>query len=1163
MPVLLISILCHHSECISTGKNSLFVFYLVFLFLIRSISTILNRNLVLFQTEIDNKSSDKMKNRITLSFLTIGIVPYLVAQALLAQSLPFKNYSIEDGLVQSTVVSILQDSKGFLWYGTESGVSKFDGITFTNFSAENGFSDSFVYSIMEDRNKNLWFGTFDDGVFCLQDGEFINYTTEDGLVHNRVFAVIEDSKGIIWIGTYEGVSSFQDSTFTNYTTNEGLSHNWVRPVMEDSNGNIWFGTDSGISSFSNGKFTNYYQTDGLAHNRISSIFEDNERNLWIGTFGGVSRFTDGDFANYLTQQGTINDITLDSQGRLFFGTSDGVFVFENDHFRNFTSKGKLVGTDVYSIVEDKEGNLWFGTTSGVSVLSSEMFTNYTVEHGLIENQVWAFTEDSQGRIWFATNGGVSSWKDGEFTHYTSEDGLASDIAMSAVEDSKGNIWFGTDRGLSSFSNSKFTNYIADHGLGSNVVVYAIEDREGSLWFATYRGGVSRFRNGEFTNYAEKEGLQNSVETIFEDRAGTLWFGTTTGGLYSFGDGKFTSYTKEQGLAGDHVFGITEDKDGQLWIATEAGLSCFTGGKFLNYTSKDGLSDNKCIFVIEDDSGFIWVGTKRGLNRFDGKSFKTYTKKDGLASSEMNDTAVFKDSAGDLWFGTVNGASKYNHNLVRPNRIPPPIYLTQFGIFDRDTTLTDGIRLNHNQNYISLGYVGLCFTSPEDVIYSYKLEGLDKDWHISNLRTAQYAFLPPKAYTFKVKARNNDGVWNEEPAEFSFVITPPFWQEWWFRTLIILVILSSAFAWYRRRIKKIEAKRKELEVRVKEKTEAAEALQSALGEVEQLKNRLQDENIYLQDEIKVVHNFENIITRSKALKKVLNRVEQVASTDATVLILGESGTGKELVARAVHKISDRGDRPLVKVNCSALPANLIESELFGHEKGAFTGAIAKKIGRFELANGSTIFLDEIGDLPLELQAKLLRVLQEGEFERLGNPNTIKVDVRVIAATNRDLEKEMEKANFREDLYFRLNVFPIEIPPLRERKEDIALLVNHFIKKFSRKLGKDIETIPQNVIDTLQAYHWPGNVRELENIIERAVIITPGEKLVLGDWLPQASVTSSASHFSTLEDMERDHIIEALEMTGWQVSGEQGAAKILGMNSQTLVSRMKKLQIKRKV
>tara|TARA_B100000315_G_scaffold11110_1_gene10793 strand:+ start:318 stop:2042 length:1725 start_codon:yes stop_codon:yes gene_type:complete len=348
--------------------------------------------------------------------------------------------------------------------------------------------------------------------------------------------------------------------------------------------------------------------------------------------------------------------------------------------------------------------------------------------------------------------------------------------------------------------------------------------------------------------------------------------------------------------------------------------------------------------------------------------------------------------------------------------------------------------------------------------------------------------------------------------------------------------------------------------ITERKKAEEALRIALSEVEQLKNRLQAENIYLQDEIKIQHNFDEILSNSKKIKTVLQKVEQVASTGATVLVLGETGTGKELLARAVHNVSPRKNRPLVKVNCAALPASLIESELFGHEKGAFTGAISRKIGRFELADGGTIFLDEIGDLPLELQAKLLRILQDGEFERLGNPRTMKANVRVIAATNRDLETFVQDRKFREDLYYRLNVFPIKIPPLRERKEDIPLLVKYFIMKYGSKIGKRIEKISEKVMDRLQAYQWPGNVRELENIIERAVIVSQGKQLELGDWVPKTGEVQG-KQLETLEEIEREHIRDILGTTCWRVSGKKGAAKILGLKPTTLESRMKKLNIKR--
>ena len=341
------------------------------------------------------------------------------------------------------------------------------------------------------------------------------------------------------------------------------------------------------------------------------------------------------------------------------------------------------------------------------------------------------------------------------------------------------------------------------------------------------------------------------------------------------------------------------------------------------------------------------------------------------------------------------------------------------------------------------------------------------------------------------------------------------------------------------------------------------LRDALDEVETLKDRLQAENLYLRDEIKVEHNFDEIIGGSAALKTVLGQVEQVAATGATVLILGESGTGKELVARAIHNLSDRRDRPLVKVNCAALPSNLIESELFGHEKGSFTGAIAQKIGRFELAHCGTIFLDEIGELPLEMQVKLLRVLQEQEFERIGGSETIHVDSRVIAATNRDLKRAAASGEFREDLFYRLNVFPVLLPPLRQRTDDIPMLVRNFSARFAIRFGKTIDSIPHEVIEAFQAYHWPGNIRELQNVIERAVILARGSVLHVDEPL-ETEVTEAAPLLqvkSTLEEVERRHITRTLEAANWKISGEGGAAELLGLNPSTLRARMRKLGLNR--
>ena len=373
------------------------------------------------------------------------------------------------------------------------------------------------------------------------------------------------------------------------------------------------------------------------------------------------------------------------------------------------------------------------------------------------------------------------------------------------------------------------------------------------------------------------------------------------------------------------------------------------------------------------------------------------------------------------------------------------------------------------------------------------------------------------------------------------------------------------------------------------TQVAIALENALAfkEIDGLKDRLAVEKLYLEEEIRSEFNFEEIIGDSPSLRRTLSQVELAAPAGTTVLILGETGTGKELIARAIHNLSPRRERTFVKVNCAAIPAGLLESELFGHERGAFTGALTQKIGRFEFADKGTLFLDEVGDLPIELQPKLLRVLQEQEFERLGSNRSVRVDVRVVAATNGDLAQLVEEKKFRSDLYYRLNVFPIVLPPLRDRPEDVPLLVRYFVQKISRRQNKTVEYVPSDVMDALVNYSWPGNVRELENLIERAVLLSPGQELQVPITELKASRSNSlrktwpgestgmvfldnspaalpsAGSPATLEETQRQHILRVLRQTHWRISGSHGAAKLLGIKRTTLQARMRKLGIKRPI
>ena len=342
-----------------------------------------------------------------------------------------------------------------------------------------------------------------------------------------------------------------------------------------------------------------------------------------------------------------------------------------------------------------------------------------------------------------------------------------------------------------------------------------------------------------------------------------------------------------------------------------------------------------------------------------------------------------------------------------------------------------------------------------------------------------------------------------------------------------------------------------------------AVENALvfEKIRELRKRIEDEKVYLEEEIRSEYRFDEIVGTSASLRQVLQQIETAAPTDSTVLIQGETGTGKELVARAIHQLSRRTQGTFVKLNCSAIPAGLLESELLGHERGAFTGALAQRIGRFELAHGGTLFLDEIGELPLELQPKLLRVLQDGQFERLGGTQTLTSDFRLVAATNRDLRAMVNEQKFRADLYYRVNVFPITVPPLRDRPEDIPTLVRYFVQEFATRMAKQIESIPVDVMEALTKYSWPGNVRELRNVLERSVILTSGKRLHVPKDAFDDSAPSEPTGVVPLADAERRHILEALNATNWVIGGSKGAAALLGLKRSTLQSRMEKLQIRR--
>ena len=1201
----------------------------------------------------------------TLNPLFLFLTIFFIAEINLycqSSNLVFEQIFLQHGLSQSIVKCIVQDKEGFMYFGTEDGLNRYDGYTFTvmrnNPEDTNSLSYNDINSICIDSDGNIWIGTFNSGLnkYNPYSKKITRFTYDHNNVntisHDNINSICADSSGIIWVGTDNGLNKLtpKDPEKDEYiierifhqTSDEfSLSNNIVYSLMLDNSENLWVGTADGLNVLNKKNNSTGYSflhfksgssnASSISDNIVRVIYQDSKQNIWIGTDKGLNKVLRNaqnnivGFKKYLNDTRDVNSLSHnqvyamceDKSGKLWIGTNGGglnIFDADDNSFTRYVhdplDKRSLSYNEIRSIYKDKSGTIWIGSYGGgidkVSRGTGEFILyqyrpndNSSLSHPI----VWAIYEDNNDILWIGTHGGGLNKLDRKRNKYeyyrhnpNNKNSLSNDIVRVIYKDREGYLWLGTHGGgINRFNprNNEFIVYQHDPENPGSLALDEIrdiyEDSKGNFWVGTYGQGLDKFdrKNGTFIHYKNdpennKSISNNFVRIIYEDKSGQLWIGTEGGGLNKFDreSNSFEHFTADPNnplsLNSDYIFAIHESPEGVLWLGTwGGGLNKFnTKTKTVeHFTTRNGLPSNSIYGILEDKTGNLWLSTNNGISRFNPttKSFNNYNIKDGLQDNEFNGGSYFKSKSGEMFFGGIKGFNSFFPENIKDNNFIPNIVITSFQKlnkeieFDKPVYSVEEIDLSYKDYVFTFEFAALDFSAPEKNKYAYKMEGLDKDWiyTASSRRFATYTTLPPGEYIFRVKGSNSDGIWNEKGAFVNVIIYPPFWMTWWFRGLILAIIALSVYTLYKKRVKNLEEKRKALFERLEEKTKLSNELQNALSEVEVLKNRLEAENIYLQDEIKLQHDFGSIITQSEELKKVLHQVEQVASTDATVLILGESGTGKELLARALHNISDRNERPLVKVNCSALPANLIESELFGHEKGAFTGAISKKIGRFELADKGTIFLDEIGDLPLELQPKILRVLQEGEFERIGNPKTIKADVRIIAATNRKLSEEIRIGNFREDLYYRLNVFPIFIPPLRNRKEDIPLLINYFVNNFSRKVGKKIETISQGMMEQMIEYSWPGNIRELENIIERAVITSEGSKLILNEILPKKVAFSSVdTELKTLEDLERQHIIKVLEKTNWQVSGDKGAAKILGIKRTTLEARIKRLNIQKK-
>jgi DNA-binding NtrC family response regulator/ligand-binding sensor domain-containing protein len=1071
-------------------------------------------------------------------------------------------FTVQDGLPSSLILQILQDQQGRLWLRTyDEGVCCYDGQQFRTFAAEDGLVDNEVTFMLEDRQGDLWFAT--QKGLCRCDGQrFEIFTAEDGLAEGAVASMLEDQQGRLWCRTQDGqVSRREGGRFLNLAAVGGpLEGTVVHFMLADSRGTLWFATEKeGVIRCEGEAFRRFTPAAGLPHLAVTSIAEDQRGNLWFGTGDGLACFEGRHFKAFTAglPGGAVTVLLVDRRNRVWFTVAQGLSCFDGQQCKTFVAEGPQAHCAVNGALEDHQGQLWFSTQgSGVWRFDGQQLKAFTPREGLGHNRVWGACEDQRGNLWFGTwGGGLNRYDGGRLTSFAREQGLAGEEVEDICQDHQGRLWFATrDGGASCFDGRQFANYTTRQGLAADSLWAICEDRRGRLWLGSNGAGASCFDGERFRTYTTQDGLaHNIVWALCEDGRGRLWFTTQGGGVSCFDGEQFRTYTTQDGLPDNRVWSALEDRQGRLWFATWAGVSCFDGQTFRAYTTADGLAHDNVWCLLEDREGKLWFGTwGGGVSRFDGERFTTFTKQDGLADNNVR--SICQSREGHLWFSTYGGGV---------SRFDGQVFQT---LSRRDGLAHDAVQK------VLQDREGRIWIATEGGVTRYIPGTAPPAIHLRGV-VADRRYEPEESIA--ISASQKLIAFEFQGASFT---TPPR------RLAYVYRLAGREEAWhttYQRRVEysglpvgtytfQVRAVDRDLNYSAPLEVPLIVEPDPQQGRIEGLEAQLG------QGEAQFIGN-------SRALRSAIEQLRAVAQTEMSVLVLGETGTGKGLAARAIHQLSRRQGGPFIQVNCGAIPEGLVESELFGHEKGAFTGAVARRVGRFELANRGTLFLDEVGDLPLEAQQALLQVLQEGTLQRVGGHQTIAVDVRVIAATNRDLRSAMAQGRFREDLFFRLGAFILSLPPLRQRREDIGLLVHHFAERFARHLNRPAPRIEAQVLRYLENYAWPGNVRELEHLVQRAVLLCEDNHIQLADvplWgaalapaLPQARpLSSEASALSSLDDHlarsqsqsqeeERRLVLEALEACNWIVYGPRGAAQLLGIHPERLRRLMRKLGLKR--
>ena len=1041
----------------------------------------------------------------------------------------WRTYSIADGLSSLRIQHIAEDSEGYLWFATwDNGAIRFDGNAFQTFTQQDGLCSDLIITIYMDSQKRLWFGT-SKGV-CWYDGTDFHHLEDDGIAGRTVQSIYDDREGRIWCGGQHTLGYYDGTAFHDIIPlipHWNISHCWG--IAQDPQGHLWFGTEYPIR-FNGTSFHRYEEKEGFSQAEISyAVSQDHTGKVWIGRLGHGDRlwcYADGTFESVqIDLGGWLRKIQCDREGRMWLCTLNGVHYQDGDGFSRFTPADGLPHPKTIAVFQDREHQYWFATWGGVGLYDAHSISIFNLgkmfEFFIEISQI---VQDRRGDIWIGyISPDLSPLRkcivridDGHVTVSGIEQGFDINNCFSIYEDHEGYLWFGGGNGLFRYDGKKIKKITSLAGLGEKSISTITQDSQGQFLFGYWEQGSVKMKEREAflasplrLIYQQDERFQ----TIFSqkkkgnilDRIGTVIAGRNSEVYFHLARHHFSN--DDKGLARWHP---------------EEGL------KF--YGIEDGLTDDRVNDLLLDRDGNLWIATQGGLACFDGSTYRTFTTEDGLPNNRIR--CLFEDSRGHLWFGTDGGVVHYNGQFFQTIKSPHIGPVSQIledrdGTFYFGTTLGSIIRYRQRQTppmirliQVVAGQVyenleeGIVSTIDQDIIFEYK--GMSFSTHPRDM-----------LYVYRLKGYDSD--W--QPATRKM------------RTYYRNLPLGD----YTFQVRAIDRDLNYSEIAQVQLSVGPDPRISALTSIINSTDGVGNE----------------FIGQSAALHAFQIQLRQVASTDLSVMFKGETGVGKGLAARVLHALSSKCDGPFMQVNCGALPATLIDSELFGHERGAFTSAVSRKLGKVELAKGGTLFLDEVGDMSLETQARMLRLLEEGTFERVGGSETLSIQARIVAATNRDLEEMVNAGTFREDLYYRINAFPMSLPPLRERKEDIPDLAELFKTRMATHLNKQIEPLAVEVIEVLQACDWPGNVRELEHTINRAVIVCQDSQIEVADigLINSSPPVSPDSEIVPMAEFERLYILKVLKATNWKIRGTKGAATLLQLPPSTLYNKIKKLNIKR--